>query len=325
MAFKDVYQVLELANRESAAREQSPERDTPTLTPIDRLVWVALAHHKHHNTGLCCPGYERLMRVTGLGRTALSASLQRLKNDGRISVERHGRASRYSWEFPELPEALPEPLPDDEVREANFSSSRNELQKAVKRTSEVRETASNRVLKTGKERREGEASTVTVPNGQRSTVAAMTTSLRDETTTTPRGDPDKTTATTTTTTASSGEQSPDPSALHHDVNVLVDSWKELAPTKPCFRDDFEKLLRAIFNREEPPQHYGHVEQIMIWMFNVSHWASESPNWKGPFDIRSSRDFVNPKNFWVMDAQFFTFLVKQQEGLAERSARNVEQC
>jgi len=154
MAFKDVYQVLELANRESAAREQSPERDTPTLTPIDRLVWVALAHHKHHNTGLCCPGYERLMRVTGLGRTTLSASLQRLKNQGRISVERHGRASRYSWEFPELPEALP----DDEVREANFSSSRNELQKAVKRTSEVRETASNRVFKTGTETgREAEA------------------------------------------------------------------------------------------------------------------------------------------------------------------------
>ena len=148
MAFKDTYQVLELANRESVAWEESPER-TPTLTPIDRLVWVALAHHKHHKTGLCCPSYERLMRVTGLGRTALSASLQRLKNQGRISVERHGRASRYSWEFPELPEALP----DDEVREANFSSSRNELQKAAKRISEVRETASNQVFK--KERETG--------------------------------------------------------------------------------------------------------------------------------------------------------------------------
>jgi len=147
MAFKDVYEVFELAYRESLAREESPERDSPTLTPIDRLVWAVLAHHKSHETGLCCPGYERLMKFTGLGRTALSASIQRLKNLGYIFVERHGRASRYSWEVPEVAEALP----DDEVRETNFSSSRNELQKAARRISEVRETASNRVFEPGKE------------------------------------------------------------------------------------------------------------------------------------------------------------------------------
>ena len=322
MAFKDVYQVLELANRESAAREQSPERDTPTLTPIDRLVWVALAHHKHHNTGLCCPGYERLMRVTGLGRTALSASLQRLKNDGRISVERHGRASRYSWEFPELPEALPE----DEVREANFSSSRNELQKAAKRISEVRETASNRVLKTGKERREGEASTVTVPNGQRSTVAAMTTSLRDETTTTPRGDPDKTTTTATTTTAAttSGEHSPDPSATKwiprdKEVDDLVETWTHHS-SKPCFRKDFVNLLIGL---KDTDISWCHVEQAMIWMFTTSQWASESPNWAGPFDIRSSGDFVNFKNFPVMYDQCGDYYTKQQAGLEEQREREAQ--
>jgi hypothetical protein len=101
MAFKDVYQVFELANREAVAREQSPGLDCPALTTTDVLVWATLAHHKHHKTGLCCPSYERLMRVTGLGKTAVYASVQRLRNDGRISVERHGRASRYSWVFPE--------------------------------------------------------------------------------------------------------------------------------------------------------------------------------------------------------------------------------
>jgi hypothetical protein len=158
MAFKDVYQVFELAYRESNAREQSPERDSPALTPTDILVWLALAHHKHHKTGLCCPGYERLMKCTGLGRTALAESVQRLKSHW-ISVERSGRASRYRWEFPELPEASQldstgiTELAEGEVREPNFSSSGGELQKIAKRTSEVRETASNQVFK--KERETG--------------------------------------------------------------------------------------------------------------------------------------------------------------------------
>ena len=150
MAYKDTYQVFELANREAVAREQSPGLDCPALTTTDVLVWATLAHHKHHKTGLCCPGYERLMRYTGLGRTALAESLHRLKGHG-ISIERSGRASKYSWEFPELPEPIAEALPDDEVREANLSSSGNELQKTVKRTSEVRETAPNQVFKTERE------------------------------------------------------------------------------------------------------------------------------------------------------------------------------
>ena len=157
MAFKDVYQVFDLAYRESVAREQSPERGSPALTPTDVLVWAALAHHKHHKTGLCCPGYERLMKCTGLGRTALSESLQRLKGH-RISVERSGRASRYLWEFPELAEAFQpdstgtmEELAEGEARDPNFRSSVSELPKAVKHTSEVRETAPNRVFKTERE------------------------------------------------------------------------------------------------------------------------------------------------------------------------------
>jgi len=149
MAFEEVKYVLELAYGESVAQEESPERDAPTLTPVDRLVWAVLAYHMNAKTRLCCPSYERLMKFTGLGRTALSASVQRLKNLGWVSVERHGRANRYSWEVTDLAEALPE----DEVRETNFSSSGDELQKAAKRISEVRETPSNRVLKPGRESR----------------------------------------------------------------------------------------------------------------------------------------------------------------------------
>jgi len=63
MAFKDVYQVFDLAYRSSRAGAISGAR-LPALTPTDVLVWAALAHHKHHKTGLCCPGYERLMKCT---------------------------------------------------------------------------------------------------------------------------------------------------------------------------------------------------------------------------------------------------------------------
>src|ERR1039458_3664591 len=145
MAFRDVYEVLELAFRETVAREKNPEHDPPPLTPNDRLVWAVLAHHKNHKTGLCKPGYERLMKFTGLGRTALSESIQRLKS--RITVDRNGRANTYRWESPASPD---EPF-EGEVRETNFSSSGDELQKAAKRISEVRETASNRVFKSGRE------------------------------------------------------------------------------------------------------------------------------------------------------------------------------
>jgi hypothetical protein len=339
MAFKDVRQVFELAYRESAAREEAPERDTPTLTPIDRLVWAVLAHHKNHESGLCCPSYERLMRVTGLGRTALSASLQRLKNLSWISVERHGRASRYSWKFPELPEALAEALPDDEVRETNFSSSRNEPQKAAKRISEVRETASNRVFKTGreegKERSESEAATVTVPNGQRSTVAATPTSLRDETTTTPKGDPDKTTATATTTTKASGESLPIPLTftplrigvgpvpknfdfgcipldeegfpnldfpiLAVEAQYLVNIWNTESK-KPAYVEDFLRLLR----KGHP---YFAIQTYIQWMFRESHWASESHNHKGGWDIQSSGVFAN--HYDQIHEQCLLYLSKQQ--------------
>ncbi len=146
MAFNDVYEVFEFAAQLSTAQETFTQSGFPELRSNDRLVWAVLAHHKNHETGLCCPGYKRLMKYTGLGKTALAESLKRLKGHW-ISIERSGRASKYSWKFPELAEALP----DDEVRKTNFSSSGDELQRTVKRISEVRETAPNQVLKTERE------------------------------------------------------------------------------------------------------------------------------------------------------------------------------
>jgi hypothetical protein len=102
------------------------------------------------------------------------------------------------------------------------------------------------------------------------------------------------------------------------VGKLVGLFKQLAPTKRCFRQDFVIMLR------ETDLPIDVVERHMIWMFKVSQWASESPNWKGPYDIRSSGDYTNPVNFWKSYDQFLIYVEKQQVGQAEQREREAGQ-
>ena len=155
--------------------------------------------------------------------------------------------------------------------------------------------------------RSGPLLTVNGSNGQRSTVDR---SLRETTHTGETPVPlKKTTATT------SGEQSPDPSqqidsrhligqgpipdnlnweciSLTEDPDrefplfecealYLVNIWKKKS-TKPVFKSDFLRLLR----KGHP---YFDIQTDIQWMFSESHWANESHNHKGGWDIAYSSD------------------------------------
>ena len=128
----------------------------------------------------------------------------------------------------------------------------------------------------------------------------------------------------TTTATTSGEVSPDPSPQDwhprdKEVNDLVGTWKKYS-SKPCFRRDFVNLLIRLKGSDIS---WCHAESAMIWMFTTSHWASESPNWKEPRDIRSTGDFVNPKNFFVLYEQSGVYLTKQRAGIEERQEREAQ--
>jgi hypothetical protein len=163
----------------------------------------------------------------------------------------------------------------------------------------------------------------------------MTTSLRDETTTTPRGDPDKTTTTATTTTKASGECLPIPltftpfliglgpipknfdfgclpfdvegspnldfSFLEVEARYLVNIWKAES-SKPAYVEDLLRLLR----KGHP---YFDIQTDIQWMFRESHWASESHNHKGEWDIHSSGVFAN--HYDQIHEQCLLYLSKQQ--------------
>ena len=316
------------------------------LTPAAKLLWAALARHRNGKDGECFPKLETLMRKTCLSRRAVQRNIRLLVELGVLSViPGSGRSSshyelliRHSNDVAGADQAVSSSGEEEYDTENEFISGRlggrdvdqssgpSELpQGPLKATSEAAQIpvrGSSEGLESGKriekEIREGEASTVTVPNGQRSTVGVSPTSLRDETTTTPRGAPDKTTATANTTTKASGVGLPIPltftpflighgpipknfdfgclpfdvegspnldfSFLEVEARYLVNIWKTES-NKPAYVEDFLRLLR----KGHP---YFDIQTDIQWMFRESHWASESHNHKGGWDIHSSGVFAN---------------------------------
>jgi hypothetical protein len=94
---------------------------------------------------------------------------------------------------------------------------------------------------------------------------------------------------------------------------LVNIWKKYS-TKPVFKSDFLRLL----HKGHP---YPDVQIDIQWLFNVSHWASESSNHKGKWDINSSGVFAN--HYDKIHDQCLLYLAKQQAGIEEQQEREAE--
>lgn len=70
---------------------------------IDRLVLLVLANHYNRETGRCNPGYRRVARESGLGRSTIGRAVGRLVALGELAVVESGAGHRPTkYHFPWL-------------------------------------------------------------------------------------------------------------------------------------------------------------------------------------------------------------------------------
>jgi hypothetical protein len=107
------------------------------------------------------------------------------------------------------------------------------------------------------------------------------------------------------------------SPFDKDATYLVSVWKRHS-TKPVFKRDFIRLY------EKETQDIQAIEQTIHWMFTISDfWASESPNWKGEFDITSSGSFVT--NFDKIDHSRFNWYTAYNAAQEAKTAKIEASC
>jgi hypothetical protein len=61
------------------------------LNTAAKFVLVALADHRSHRTGLCCPGNERLARHCALSLSGVKKALKELQIKGLIAIRKLGK------------------------------------------------------------------------------------------------------------------------------------------------------------------------------------------------------------------------------------------
>lgn len=280
------------------------------MTASAKVLWFVLAMHRNGESGRCDPGHETLMRETCLKKWALKEARDLLKQLGVIdftlgnSTRRDGKVStKYHLlirdGYGDQPRTFQDDYQGDDDRVADQPGTGLVTNPVV-----VENVASTGLVTNPKSGvtvfPKGPLDDSTV-NGYRSTADNLVHSTQD---TPPEGTPDKTTA------KASGEQSPDPSdedddPEHNSVCYVRDFWKYL--TKKPYRDtDFLRLIRQ--RHDLGDNDVLNIDDVMIWMFRDSHWASESANWKGPFDIFSSGVFV--KHYQKILDQAILYRAKQ---------------
>lgn len=305
----------------------------------ERLLWVVLAMHRNTETGQCFPSIETLMEETGLSRKGVQLGLKNLKKlrvvdiipgGGRVSSHYnlliHSEAKDKVQLFPveDLDDvdnrlrgvvSTPQQRSEyaSEVNSVRLSGVVSTPESGIS-TQSVEESESinrlpvtgQRASVTGSSDRETEHKELFPTHAmQASEVKHVETKQMIH----PRGMPPETPKVANTDQSSSRE-------IINKAQIVLNKWREVAPRKYASLEDCARLVKIGFEQSE--EALRNLTNFITWIFTQSHHASESPNWKGGFDLANAAALL--KCFRRLYSQWWKWSMKLMEAEEKRSEK-----